>query len=76
VLLRSPALLTFANGCPCNRLRMIHQPERGARLALAITLDWLRANGAVQRVRLHQHSMPGRVLPSVRPSDRILWRKA
>src|SRR5262249_13854239 len=39
-------------------------------------LDWLRANSAVQRVRLHQHSMSGRFRPSVRPSDRILWRKA
>src|SRR5215471_5897882 len=39
-------------------------------------LDWLRANSTVQRVRLHQHSMSGRFRPSVRPSDRILWRKA
>ena len=46
------------------------------RLVLAVTLNWLRANRAVQRVRLHQHSLSGRFFPSIRPSHGILWRKA
>jgi hypothetical protein len=66
-----------ANGNRTARLLPPHgHLGRGARLVLAVTLNWLRANRAVQRVRLHQHSLPERFFSSVRPSDGILWRKA
>jgi hypothetical protein len=55
-LLVQPLLLTHIEAHPC----------------LSIILDRFRANGTVQRVRLHQHSMPGRFIPCVRPGGRIL----
>jgi len=59
-----------------SRLQIVQWMGRGARLALTVTLNWLRTTRAVQRVRLHQHPLPVRFFPSVRPSDGILWRKA